>query len=437
VNFVVYNLRTGGATLSPLMSGLFVREQYNRAPIDYRVLPSFGEELSLKVAALPELLGSSGLGLFYWLYLATIAGVGAVYAVVTVTAVYRRDLRTTARPYFVPLLTALFTFSLILITPKSGRPGHWTFVAPFLQLAIVVAGMLLYQRLAPVLGKRWSLMAVAGLGATFFIAGFGLSSSSVRHANFTRGTYLFSPTIYEIHEDLSELEERGQRLLVACVDWGFCPQLYFLSHGEAPTEELTYRLTGGDYVKAKRELALFVLENIGSSEELFFLFRDVETLPGTRSHLLRFMQEYGGDLKLVHRYTNRADSHESYLMRLVNPQELLGHLRAEIPGALEPRPVVADWGPRLTRQGQGFNVQPTGSSAMWFTVNNPGPYHVVRFGGLYEETTVVEEKSLLTIGVDHRTLKADTTYLIEVCNLASGECSEPLEFSVVGLDGPS
>ena len=89
-------------------------------------------------------------------------------------------------------------------------------------------------------------------------------------------------------------------------------------------------------------------------------------------------------------------------------QEGGGHIEAPAAGSDSPisglpeKPIaeLENWGPRFGTVGEGFNVQPSGDSALWFlfTEMDQQPYEIY-FGGRPLRTSVVGGRNLITATV--------------------------------------
>lgn len=427
-NYLVYNLATGGDTFKPLFAGLFDRQAYNEAPIDYRELPPISQEVLFKLKSLSAILGqgTADLTLLY----CGIALAGLIYLAALLVARRRRQLREILRLYYFPLLTTALTFALILITPKSGRAGHWAFMAPFPELSLAICSLLLYSYLLYPLRVKWRV-AVAGLFAMMLIAStFSTTNSLVDRANATGGTRLFSPAIYQIHQDLASFDESGT--FITSVDWGFSSQLYFLSRGELAISELCFRLVNREHDEAMPILARHILANYRPGLEMWFLYHETEALARTRANFLSFVHELGGRLEPVRRYTGGGNIH--YLAKLEITEEYLTSLRASLvarEGHEAAPPVVKAYGPRFGVVGEAFNRQPGGESSMWFQMEHVNEFYVAYFNGTRQRTTLSQSKSLVTVAVDPEKIAGESAYDIEICDLVTKECSEEIFFPIV------
>jgi hypothetical protein len=91
--------------------------------------------------------------------------------------------------------------------------------------------------------------------------------------------------------------------------------------------------------------------------------------------------------------------------------------------------VIRDYGPREAVVGRGFNVQPDGSSAMWFRVEASTAPAWVLFGGDRLRAWWNPEKGELTVALDRAALAAPGTREVRLCDRA-GICSAPVPFRV-------
>ena len=95
-------------------------------------------------------------------------------------------------------------------------------------------------------------------------------------------------------------------------------------------------------------------------------------------------------------------------------QESGGHIDAPVDGddgpisGLPEMPIaeLENWGPRFSTVGDGFNVQPSGDSALWFLFleMDQQPYEIY-FGGHPLRTSVVSGRNLITATVTKRLVR--------------------------------
>ncbi len=430
-NYVVYNIGTRGGSFKPLILGLFDRARYNESPIDYRELPSFREEILGKLDQMPLMLGAKGVAAP--LLALTAISIGIIYILGLYQGWRRQRLQQVTQKYYFPIVSFLIIFISILITPKSGRIGHWAFTAPFLELTIVSAGFLFYEQIWIWRKKRIARLLLAGLAVGLFLLAFTLSNSAVVRAISRGGDRLASPTIYQIHENLEAREQDS--FIVASIDWGFFSQLYFLSHGELPIVELTFQLAEQSYEQARAVFKNFLWEHGREGKDLLFLWHGFEQLPGTRSNFLRLMDDFNGNLRVIRTYVGKASDDLHVLGELTNPEEVLDQLhkwRPENEPSVAARPEVIAYGPHYAIVGQGFNTQPNGNSAMWFRVKEVRSGMTVIFGELVKPATISEAEGVATIAITPEELAQEMTYEIRICyEFVPEQCSEPVSFPVL------
>ena len=431
-NFVIYNLANKGATFRLLLNGLFNREKYNQAPIDYKELPDFKEEVLSKIYSVSNVLGGDSGELNILLGLIILAALA--YVLSLANAWKHGQLLETVRVYCFPALTATIIILLILVTPKSGRVGHWALVAPFLEISVVAAAFLLFDRALRDLRPIWRRTVPALLVLSVFFVSFFISNRLVAVANETRGTRLFSPAIYELYEDLVGAQEDGSGVIA--VDWGFTQQIYYLSRGTLLIGDLTFRLASRDYQEARPVIASYILERYRPGSDIWFIYHEHEALAGTRSKFFRFLEDVGGELKVLKVYTGGDNTH--YLAVLVNLDEMAARLRksltatnAESDSFLRKIPIVTAYGPRQAVVARSFNVQPNGDSAMWFSLKDVNERLEVLFDGERRRAVFSKENGIVTIAIAPEELAEERAAKIEICDMETKMCAEPIFFRVV------
>jgi len=72
---------------------------------------------------------------------------------------------------------------------------------------------------------------------------------------------------------------------------------------------------------------------------------------------------------------------------------------AAVPATAEKHLAISDFGPRDTKAGQGFNIQPDGISALWFNTENATPSTVVVLNETVLSTSADPNGKLVTAGV--------------------------------------
>jgi hypothetical protein len=426
VNFVIFNLATAGGSLRPLWVGLFDRTEYNRDPIDYRVLPQFSVEISNKLRELAQIVGEGQT--IAAAAFAAIVGLMIVTFVVGAVVLRRRgpwELRHRAC-FFSPVAFTV-SFLAILVTPKSGRAGHWAFVSPLLELAIVSVALLVARELLPSLSvaQRRGILA----GGLTIVAGlfFAMSNFAVVQANATKGEFSFSPAIYAINDELSK-RAPGNFEAIA-VDWGFWSQLYFLSNGRLPVTELSFRLANQKYAAARDVLGTELARLYEPDKQILFLFHGWDVLPGAGKNFRRFVAEMGGKLD-VRTFAGKVPGDRHFVARLQNPEEVLHRWRGGEQWSAEPL-VVLDYGPRSATVGQGFNVQPNGKSSMWFKIQGGGEPMVVMFGGERLPGFWDARKGLVTVAIPRDQVAKGGQREIRLCDLLRDICSASIHFPVL------
>jgi hypothetical protein len=94
-----------------------------------------------------------------------------------------------------------------------------------------------------------------------------------------------------------------------------------------------------------------------------------------------------------------------------------------------PAPMLEDYGPRSTKAGRGFNIQPSGLSALWLRTRYATSATVVVFNGHALETTVGSEGFLAAVVPDNLFYKPGE-YRIHLLDKAWGNKSNSVVFKV-------
>jgi len=93
-----------------------------------------------------------------------------------------------------------------------------------------------------------------------------------------------------------------------------------------------------------------------------------------------------------------------------------------------PAPIVEGYGPRSTKAGKGFNIQPSGSSAIWLRTRYATSATVIIFNGHELETTV--GSGVVTAVVPDNLFSKTGEYRIYLLDKAWGNKSNSVVFKV-------
>lgn len=337
-NFVAYNAARGVETLKPLILGLFNRSEYNEIrPIDNMTIPPLVESIDRKLGWLQTLaFGNAG-----WPALLLVTALVLAIGVAIFSFARHRSHPIdgeTRRLFAFSALTTIFVFFFILITPRSGRAGHWSFLSPFLELTLAWIPLLLIRTESAQGGRKIKTFAAIAYLGILVASSLTLSWRAVAEVNATPGSGTFSTSVFALHEDLMAEHKAS---LVGVLDWGIYSQLYFLGSGETPARELI--LTHFDYPRARKALASFIQSGYRESKDILFIYHRKPLLKGAGDHAKRFFDELGCDLELVRvyddpspvrplswqDYTSGPPSNTRYLMRLRNLAEVVERLNSE------------------------------------------------------------------------------------------------------------
>lgn len=425
-NYVVYNVATAGASLRPMVLGLVDRDAYNERPIDYLALPDFPTELRDKLENLGVTLGDDRIR-----WASALVALVVVAALVAVGVAVRRSRSAgqwtvERRLYCLAPVAFVVTVAAILVTPKSGRAGHWVYVSPYFELTLVGAA-LLAARVLPwrtPATRRGLALGALGVVAVLFV---GISNAAVVHANETKGTHMFSAAIYDIH---AELTRPGRPPFSAMtVDWGLWSQLYFLSSGRLPVSERAFALAGQPYVAVGDALAIEITANREASKDVLFLYHQVDVLPGAAQGFRRFVAETGADLE-IQSFSGQLRGDRHFVARLRNSGAVLEAWRRQRGWGAGP-PIVVDYGPRTAQAGRPFSRQPGGASAMWLRLDrDAGPVDVA-FGPRRRRGTWSAAHRVVTAVIDPSELSEPGIRPVRVCYAIGGACSEPVELQLL------
>ncbi len=318
LNFVIYNLFTGFATVRPLYLRIFDRAAYNQQPIDYKNVEPLLSSIARKLGLLLSFLGP-----YHSLYIL----VGGLILLAHAIALYRvvKDNKWTEyRKYFFPIITCVLILIFILLSPNTTRPGHYVYMLPFYEFSLVASMLLMYK----LFGKYNPVRAFVVILPVFALfLNFYSSNVEVEAANRTSGTGYFSPAIFDLKSFLDkEGIDYGQ---VIHTQWGLAAQLYFLNKGQVPPPgALIWNLAGARTDGAKSEVlqSFFVSkEEPFSAGDLYFpIYNNKQK--ATSTLFFNFVRSNGGELIRIKQFYEKNGKPVFALYRLRNSKEFVGRV---------------------------------------------------------------------------------------------------------------
>jgi len=91
---------------------------------------------------------------------------------------------------------------------------------------------------------------------------------------------------------------------------------------------------------------------------------------------------------------------------------------------------IKDFGPRETKAGQGFNIQPDGVSALWFNTENATLTTVVILNDTTVPTSVQNDGKLVTAGIPKPLFGKAGEYTVYLVDQKTKEKSNEMKFVV-------
>jgi hypothetical protein len=98
--------------------------------------------------------------------------------------------------------------------------------------------------------------------------------------------------------------------------------------------------------------------------------------------------------------------------------------------AAEKHLTIKDFGPRETKAGEGFNLQPNGVSALWFSTENATLTTVVVFNETTLPSSIQNDGKLVTAGVPKALFGKAGESPVYLLDKATGEKSNAMKFVV-------
>jgi hypothetical protein len=112
------------------------------------------------------------------------------------------------------------------------------------------------------------------------------------------------------------------------------------------------------------------------------------------------------------------------------PEEPAEKISPAAAAAPQPKLTIKDWGPRETKAGKGFNMQPNGASAFWFNTENATSTTVVVVNENVLPTVVVNDGEMVTAGVPASIFATAGEFPVYLLDQKTKEKSNEMKFSV-------
>jgi hypothetical protein len=410
-NFVIYNLLNGFPTISIFFTRILFPDRYNKEPLDYSKTDPFLEDIWSKITQIPVFLGP------YWEFSAALIVLSSLVAVCFLVKWLREGRLTENRIYLLPFLTFYLILVLILISPKTTRAGHYVYVIPFVQLA-VLSSVLLVGR---IFQKR---SFVIGLPVVLTAASLFASNQIVSKINQTGGTVLFSPAIFDLSDYFEE--QRIDSRNVVFLTWGLHSQSYFLKKGDFCINQLVFSLIDEPSRKEKQ----FVLKSFLSSSRaqpkqgdfLYFpLFAHYRT--DINQALIDLVDSYNGAISLEKVFQERNGQEAILLYRLDHLEQFSLTLRKEISEApISSELRITRFGPTRERSGR------VESLPMWFIADGLSEQTKVALEGFLLKT--VYSKDHVTALVPAKSIRESGSYSIFLYDLERRIRSEQVTLQI-------
>ncbi len=373
LNFVIYNLFCGFPTAMVLINGVFRRDRYNAAPIDFRKALPFGDELQTKLQQLPLYFGEPRL------YLGLYAAVLACTVLMGVYFWKNGRLRAN-RGYLLPAAATVTILALILITPNTLRAGHYIYLVPFLQLSVLSAVLGLGEGLKRFVRAR--KVVVIALPVLVTTISFTVSNEIVTATNRTGGEARFSPAIFDFVQYLRQRSIASGDILFTV--WGLHLQPYFLNRGDFRFRQVVYELLARP-TEAEKET---YFESLFSSVQVLPEHGDALYLPvfagvdaDVKRALFGFLEQRRRAPVLEQVFRERDGSPAILLYRLDHVDEFVHEQCAPVRSAQPLEDLrITRFGPQTVEAGR------SGGLPMWFIASGLTPSTKVVLEGLLLRT---------------------------------------------------
>jgi hypothetical protein len=323
LHFILYNIARGFPTLKILFLKLIVPSEYNKRPVDFIKSPPFPAEMIMKLKSVIRMMGK-----YYGLHIGIFLIISMLFFLMFIILLKAKSIKK-YQLYFFPFAVFLIMVPLIVMSPKTRRAHHYSFLLPFYYLSVASIFLLIadYFKLK---GKfRYVLLSLPSL---LLLLNFISSYRIIETYNHTHGTRYYSPAIFGLHEYIAENNIDSKKIIF--LQWGMHAQLYFLRKGRFRINSRVTPLLKAEseaekidviskylmrYANWKVNTLYFPLYNNRVGNHLF--------VKNTNLAFFEFLRRYGGKLREIKVFHERTGEKVIHLYELRNIQELTEKLK--------------------------------------------------------------------------------------------------------------
>ncbi|MGA1868909.1 MAG: hypothetical protein ACMUJM_10220 [bacterium] len=414
-NYIVYNIKYSFPTLKPLYYKWLNPSEYHKVAIDYKQIeqPLFDEIISkIKIVF-------TWLGEYNYLYIILISII-IIYYLIALIEILKNKKFHDYKLYFFSLVVTFLIFSLILISPNTTRPPHYTFISPFFELSILSLLVLIYKL---VKSSRLVRLIVFSLPILLLILNFYTSNKIVAKKLQTKGTGYFSPAIFDLN---TYINKKGIKNNLAHLQWGFYSQLYFLNKGEINTSSLVFQSINlkDDKTRFNVFKFYFLSPSMQKVDTLYFpLYNSIQK--DITDSFFNFINAYGGKLS-VEKHFHETNGAIAFSLFKLDVRDFLKKAKNRILNNIvtsdELR--IRNFGPKEKRF-EGLK-----SFGMWFKTVNNSKNTKIMINEMICRTIVNKENMTALIPSDAITKPGN--YNIQLIDIDNNIKSYPVYLSIIG-----
>jgi len=369
VHFLVYNLSEEFPTASIFFRRIFFPDEYNKEPLDYARTQPFVQDIGTKLSQIPHFLGP------HWQLSVAIVVVSFLVVLAFLVKWFKEKTLQNNRIYLLPFLVTTIILSLILISPKTTRAGHYVYLIPFLQMSVLTSVLLVGNCFKSQQWSRLFLLLVPGL---IVVSNLLASNQIVSAVNRTGGTGLYSPAVFEFTDYLREQRIESQD--VVFLTWGLHAQPYFLNKGDFQINQLVFELINQPNKQKKQSVLKHFFASVFGRDCLYFPLYS-QRRNDIKETLVKLAEAYGGSLKLEKRFKEKTGEDVILLYRLDDLDRFTASFRDEIRKTpISPCLKIIQFGPVNEQSGRRRNLP------MWFIADGLNPRTRVALDGLLLKT---------------------------------------------------
>lgn len=317
-NYFVYNISNGFPTIKPLFLKIFVPQEYNKNPIDFKPTQPLLEDITYKFSTIIK----SFLGEYYFIYIILFLIILLIYIILLFKIIKIKRFQE-LKIYYFPLFVFILAFIFIIISPNTTRREHYARLVPLFEISFLMP-LLLIEKIHTI--NRPIKILIIMLPISLITLNCYVSNMAISLYNKTHGEGLFSPAIFDLNEYIKKQHIPSENIVH--LEWGMYAQLYFLQKGEYKINELVFPLLGAENEKARLDTLYnyFTSNKIKNIDKLYFPiynnhFKDISM------SFLNFTKSYDGELSIEKVFYEKNGDEVFCIYRLDNVPAFIDRIK--------------------------------------------------------------------------------------------------------------